>query len=182
MRVYILLGAVLLIGGFLVFTAPEALWYLEEGWKHKNAEPSDIALLMNKIGGVVGALVGVGMIIYGLAGSFSELMPGNELRGVMKVNNIDTVKVTSALEEVIFLGEEEIKEVVEIIREADLKELNTNVFAGTASRRIDSVEIKFENGEGLIARGYINVFLTRFNNTTYTFNADELESYLESCF
>ena len=36
---------------------PKTMWYLSEGWKFKNAEPSGCALVAMRIGGLFGVLV-----------------------------------------------------------------------------------------------------------------------------
>ena len=52
----------LFIGG--VNTAwPQAAWYLETGWKIKDAEPSDAALTWNRVGGVVALIIAAIMMI-----------------------------------------------------------------------------------------------------------------------
>ena len=46
-------GLLLLAVGIFNVVAPSAAWYLEYGWRFKDAEPSDIALVLNRIVGVV---------------------------------------------------------------------------------------------------------------------------------
>jgi hypothetical protein len=49
-----------LIGlGVLAFMNPQAVWYLTDGWKFRDAEPSDLGLLAAR-------LPGVGMVIGGI--------------------------------------------------------------------------------------------------------------------
>ena len=45
------------IGLFNVL-APRAAWYLSYGWRFKDAEPSDAALMMARIGGVIAIIIG----------------------------------------------------------------------------------------------------------------------------
>ena len=53
-----LLGLFLLaVGAFGTF-APRAAWYLEYGWRFRNEEPSDAALTVQVIGGVILLLIG----------------------------------------------------------------------------------------------------------------------------
>ena len=40
-----------LIAGLFNLIAPEASWYLGHGWRYKNAEPSDLALIVTRITG-----------------------------------------------------------------------------------------------------------------------------------
>ena len=188
-----------LIGGLVVFAVPEVAWYLKEGWKFRDAEPSDIALAMNKFGGVVGALIGIGMMIYG----GTELIQGNELWAVLKVDDIDSVRVTSTSFEAIFLEEEEIKEMIRIIRKSYPSKMSESDLGGRypksmgkSSASIDKssentsessiiiadVRIEFKSRRNLVLRSYNDVFVTEFDGSGYTFNREELENYLESCF
>ena len=48
----------LAVGAWNVF-APRTAWYLSHGWRFRNAEPSDAALTIQIIGGVIVLLVGV---------------------------------------------------------------------------------------------------------------------------
>lgn len=50
------------LGAFYTF-APHAAWYLSRGWIYKNAEPSDAALIIARISGVI-------LMILGLAFAF----------------------------------------------------------------------------------------------------------------
>ena len=50
------------LGAFYTF-APHAAWYLSRGWMYKNAEPSDAALIVARISGVI-------LMILGLAFAF----------------------------------------------------------------------------------------------------------------
>lgn len=49
------------IGLFNIF-APNDAWQLNYGWRFKNAEPSDAAIEMNRIGGIIAIIVGVFII------------------------------------------------------------------------------------------------------------------------
>lgn len=51
----------LLVGIWLVFS-PKSAWWVSVGWRFKNAEPSDLALMLNRIGG--GILVFIGIISF----------------------------------------------------------------------------------------------------------------------
>lgn len=52
----------LIIIGLANIIAPYASWYLSYGWRYKNAEPSDAALVMNRIGGVVIIIIAIIMM------------------------------------------------------------------------------------------------------------------------
>jgi len=38
--------------------SPRTAWYLEYGWRYKNAEPSDLALGLNRVGGILAVFAG----------------------------------------------------------------------------------------------------------------------------
>ena len=52
------LAIILLIalGLFNIF-APHTAWYLEYGWRYKDAEPSDAAVVFNRLGGIVAIII-----------------------------------------------------------------------------------------------------------------------------
>ncbi|MFC5466039.1 DUF6199 family natural product biosynthesis protein [Lederbergia graminis] len=54
-----LLGIVLFLIGLLGAIFPHATWYLEIGWKLRDAEPSEFALIANRVGGILVAIVGI---------------------------------------------------------------------------------------------------------------------------
>lgn len=45
--------------GLFNFFCPYAAWYLTRGWQFKGAEPSDIALIIAKLSGVIAAVIGI---------------------------------------------------------------------------------------------------------------------------
>lgn len=53
----------LIIIGLFNLAAPETAWYLEYGWRYKDAEPSETAIAFNRIGGGIALVVAVVMII-----------------------------------------------------------------------------------------------------------------------
>lgn len=48
-----LIGVLFLAAGIANVAIPQAMWWLSEGWKFQNAEPSDLALTVGRIGGVI---------------------------------------------------------------------------------------------------------------------------------
>ena len=49
----LLLFLVLLVIGGFALAAPQVTWYLEYGWRFKDAEPSDLALWVNRVIGFI---------------------------------------------------------------------------------------------------------------------------------
>lgn len=52
-------GFILIIIGILNIAFPQAMWMISDGWKFKDSEPSDAALLLHRFGGVVGIIIGL---------------------------------------------------------------------------------------------------------------------------
>lgn len=62
----ILLGIVFIVFGVFAMGNAEGTWQMNTGWQFKNAEPSDLALAMTTIGGIVALIAGIALIIGGL--------------------------------------------------------------------------------------------------------------------
>ncbi|NLG51098.1 MAG: hypothetical protein GX552_13405 [Chloroflexi bacterium] len=54
-----LFGLVIILFGLFAVISPETAWHLQEGWKFRNAEPSDLSLIMTRIGGVIAIVIGL---------------------------------------------------------------------------------------------------------------------------
>ena len=53
------LGLVCIAMGVWGIAKPESLWYLGYGWRYRNAEPSDAALIVERLSGVLCIVVGL---------------------------------------------------------------------------------------------------------------------------
>ncbi len=62
----ILMALFLLALGLMNLLRPRWSWYLSHGWRFKDAEPSDTALLVNQLGGLVALIVGVFLLLASL--------------------------------------------------------------------------------------------------------------------
>lgn len=62
------ISIVAIVVGIIGLAAPQALWWVEMGWMIRDAEPSDAALVVNRIIGGLLIFVGVMMLIMSLAG------------------------------------------------------------------------------------------------------------------
>ncbi|PWW04750.1 hypothetical protein DFQ01_10631 [Paenibacillus cellulosilyticus] len=58
-------GFLFVIIGILNIAFPKVGWYMQYGWQFKNAEPSDAALVMARIGGVIAIIIGLFLIFGG---------------------------------------------------------------------------------------------------------------------
>ena len=59
----IILGLILLAAGIFCTASPYNVWYMEYGWRYKDAEPSGLALGLNRFGGIVAIIVAVVLIV-----------------------------------------------------------------------------------------------------------------------
>ena len=60
---FIIVPIIIILSSVLAIISPRTAWYLQEGWKYKNVEPSDAALAMVRISGVFGVIAGIAFII-----------------------------------------------------------------------------------------------------------------------
>ena len=44
---------------------PNYTWYMEYGWKYKNAEPTDCALILQRFGGIIMIVIGILFLVTG---------------------------------------------------------------------------------------------------------------------
>ena len=57
-----LLGLLIIALGIWGVAAPRSVWYLSYGWRYKDAEPSDMALVAERLGGGVAIVVGLALL------------------------------------------------------------------------------------------------------------------------
>ena len=57
------LGGLLLIAlGLIDLIVPKVSWYLGYGWRYKDAEPSDAALVFARMGGAIAIAIGIALL------------------------------------------------------------------------------------------------------------------------
>lgn len=56
------LGLLLIPLGILQAVFPQAFWFVNHGWKYRDAEPSELALGLGRVGGVLIAIIGLIML------------------------------------------------------------------------------------------------------------------------
>lgn len=57
-----LFGLLLIALGIWNVASPRSAWYLSYGWRYKNVEPSDAALVLGRVGGGVGIVAGAAFL------------------------------------------------------------------------------------------------------------------------
>ena len=56
-------GIILLLIGIVYAVWPQKLWFISWGWRYKNAEPSDLAIGVFRVAGVIIGIIGLIIII-----------------------------------------------------------------------------------------------------------------------
>ena len=65
MLIYVIMICVaLMIASWYAILWPEKMWYLSHGWMYKNVEPSELALRIPRISGVIGLIVFLVFLIW----------------------------------------------------------------------------------------------------------------------
>ena len=62
---FMLLGVVLALVGLFQFVSPKTMWKFNWGWRYKNAEPSDLALSIGMLSGVLTIVLGIIVFFWG---------------------------------------------------------------------------------------------------------------------
>lgn len=58
------IGIILLMIGITDAAWPEKIWLLNWGWRYKNAEPSELAIGIYRVGGIIAVVIGLILIIF----------------------------------------------------------------------------------------------------------------------
>jgi len=70
---FIIVPVIAIIFSVVAVSSPRTAWYFQEGWRYKNVEPSDGALIMIRVSGVFGVIFGIVFII--LSQSIFQRLP-----------------------------------------------------------------------------------------------------------
>ena len=62
--IFYLAAGGMVISGLLSIISPETAWYLSEGWRYKNLEPSEEYLRASRIWGLIGVIAGVLIFVW----------------------------------------------------------------------------------------------------------------------
>jgi hypothetical protein len=65
MNLFTLFPVIFIIIGALNVMYPRVSWYMKSGWQFKNAEPSDLALIMIRISGIIAIGIGIFLLVSG---------------------------------------------------------------------------------------------------------------------
>jgi hypothetical protein len=60
-----LYAAIIIILGIFAAASPEDTWRLSNSWQFEKAEPSEMALILTRLGGIAGIIAGI-LLIFGI--------------------------------------------------------------------------------------------------------------------
>jgi len=86
-------GLILMVAGALGAISPYSAWYLSTGWKFKDTEPSEAALLMNRLGGIAGVIVGLVVLVSSCSAAGGEKAVVEQFRNSLLAGEVRDIKV-----------------------------------------------------------------------------------------
>lgn len=176
----------LTIFGIIITIYPYFGWYLSIGWQFQNAEPSDFALTMQRIGGFIASVIGVIYLITTIisnVSTFNDRMSwADEFKEKLTTEEVRSIRIglggTS-------LSEEERIEIMSIIRDADIHHVktsksNSNDPWGPSHSWEDQIEIIFKDGESesILSVGTEFEISSDVRNTKFVFSSEPLRRWL----
>jgi hypothetical protein len=66
----VVIPIIMIVMGIVGIIFPRVAWYFSEGWKFKNVEPSELALLLIRVGG--GFIIVFSFIVFSILKTFSH--------------------------------------------------------------------------------------------------------------
>ncbi len=170
-------GLILMAAGALGAISPYSAWYLSTGWKFKDAEPSEAALLMNRLGGIAGVIVGLVVLVSScsMAGgekAFIEQFQNSLLAGEVRDIKVGFVEARS-------LSKEDLDRAVELMASSPMSAFDPGNSYGSSG----AATIYYEDGttDELVLFGPSRgIELHPSSGKAYRFDSTELESLFRS--
>jgi len=175
-----LLGFIVLIFGLISVFSPHTIWYLSIGWKLKDSEPSDAALTMNRVSGVIAVFLSI-IILFSSCSAMFAGGGGNQwkkdFQARVAAGEISQISFFSGGDK--YLTEEQQQEMIEILQEAVLTSFDT----GDGYSAAGTGWIQFENGDRVDLvlfgkSGGIELHPRGMNNKAFKIESAELESLI----
>ncbi|MCA1292210.1 hypothetical protein LBW89_04150 [Paenibacillus sp. alder61] len=112
-------GFLFIIMGLIAAIRPYSVWYLQLGWKFKDAEPSDLALRRERFAGFILVMVGVILLVSSCSGSVGS-SDGWPARFKDKLSADRVLEINIGMTRPATLTQEETNAVIEMIQAAEL--------------------------------------------------------------
>ncbi|REK75000.1 DUF6199 family natural product biosynthesis protein [Paenibacillus paeoniae] len=170
-----LMGFILLLFSAVAALSPQSAWYMSIGWKIKDAEPSDAALTMHRITGIIGVIVGFILIVSSCSSGIVNTKWEKQFQQKIEAGEVNKISFNR---QSITVEEQDL--IVEMIKGAPLIRSNRSMSYGSSG----SGNITFQDGE--------NVDLILFGPTggielhpngedhVYRIESRELETWISS--
>ncbi|MBD7970585.1 DUF6199 family natural product biosynthesis protein [Paenibacillus gallinarum] len=147
-------GCLFIIVGLVAAISPYSAWYLSVGWKFKDAEPSDLALGVERIVGIVLVIAGFIMVISSCSAGSADRNWPDKFKEKLAAGEVQEISI--GFVSPVTLTTEETTEVVRMMEEAELTPMDSsNVYGANNSGSMmftdqTSVEIVFFGNSGSI--------------------------------
>ncbi|WP_454189863.1 DUF6199 family natural product biosynthesis protein [Paenibacillus sp. Marseille-Q7038] len=147
-------GCLFIIVGLIAAISPYSAWYLSVGWKFKDAEPSDLALGVERIVGIVLVIAGFIMVVSSCSAGSADRNWPDQFKEKITAGEVQEISIGWVTP--VTLSFEETTEVVRMMEEAALIPMDSsNVYGANNTGSImftdqTTVEIVFFGNSGRI--------------------------------
>ncbi len=109
---------------------PYFAWYVRLGWKFKDAEPSDLALNVGRISGIVLVIVGFILIVSSCStGSGADTKWAEQFKEKLNAGQVKEISI--GMIHTTILSEEEKNTVIQMIQDAELRPFDAGDIVGS---------------------------------------------------
>lgn len=169
-------GLLLMAAGALGAISPYSAWYLSTGWKFKDAEPSEAALLMNRLGGIAGVIVGLVVLVSSCSMAGGERAVAKQFQNRLLAGEVRDIKV--GFGEARSLSKEDLDQAVELMASSPMSAFDPGNAYGASGK----ATIYYEDGttDELVFSPTGGIELHPSSGKAYRFDSTELESLFRS--
>lgn len=158
---------IIFIYSIITIFTPRVAWYLSIGWKFKNSEPSDGALVFQRLSGIVVAIVTFIIIVNNISNSVSTNSWPNKFLYKVTVENVDKIIVGDSKG----LSSYEIEGFVKVINDVKMRKGPQENGFGYSK----AINIVFKDGTGEIIYDTGSYFKVRPYGMDIEYSFDSLE-------
>lgn len=174
-----LVGFILLLAGIFSAASPYHSWYLSYGWRFKDAEPSDAALVLQRISGVIAVIVGLILLISSCSSGSADSHWIRDFKDKLAAEEVQEIKV--GFINPVTLNKEDTETVIRLLQEATLEPFE----AGNSFGYNNSGEIIFKDGSPvtiIIGTSGSTELHPTSTDSEFRVNSSSLESWFRTHF
>lgn len=112
----VILAVILIIIGISTAFFPYESWYLSIGWQFKNAEPSDLALTMQRLVGIIVSIIGLTLLISSCSYFIAQSAWPKDFKRQLRSEHISSIAIGYGANP---LSKEVTEEIISLIYDAD---------------------------------------------------------------